>query len=84
MYVRSWMNNDWTTPIHAYWDEEGRWRDVTDNDIRKALKAAATELEYLETRGIPIDRVDTHSLWGGGANALSLNGYSDTQIQKLG
>ena len=48
------------------------------------LKAAATALEYPSTRGIPIDWVDTHSLRGGGANALSLNGYSDTQIQKLG
>ena len=28
--------------------------------------------------------MDTHSLRGGGANALSLNGYSDTQIQKMG
>ena len=25
-----------------------------------------------------------HSLWSGGANALSLAGYSDTQIQKMG
>ena len=41
-------------------------------------------LEYPEMRGIPIERVDTHSLRGGGANELSLNGYSDTQIQKLG
>ena len=78
------MNNDWSTPIHAYWDEDGQRKDVTDNDIRRALKEAATVLEYPETRGIPIDRVDTHSLRGGGANALSLNGYSDTQIQKLG
>jgi hypothetical protein len=31
-----------------------------------------------------IDRVNTHSLRGDGANALSPNGYSDTQIQKLG
>ena len=84
VYVRGRMNNDWSTPIHAYWDEDGQRKDVTDNDIRRALKEAATVLEYPETRGIPIDRVDTHSLRGGGANALSLNGYSDTQIQKLG
>ncbi len=35
-------------------------------------------------KGIPIDRIDTHSLRSGGANALSLSGYSDTQIQKMG
>jgi hypothetical protein len=28
--------------------------------------------------------VDTHSLRGGGANELSLNGYIDTEIQKIG
>jgi hypothetical protein len=29
-------------------------------------------------------RIDTYSLISGGANALSLVGYSDTQIQKMG
>ena len=29
-------------------------------------------------------RVDTHSLCSGGAKALALSGYSDTQIQKMG
>ena len=84
VYLRKHMNNNWETPIHAYWDDEGCRKDVTDNNIRSALKSAATELEYPSTRGIPIDRVDTHSLRGGGANALSLNGDSDTKIQKLG
>ena len=31
-----------------------------------------------------MDHIDTHSLRSGGANALSLSGYSDTQIQKMG
>ena len=44
----------------------------------------ATLLQYPSTWGIPIDRVDTHSLRSGGANALALSGYSDTQIQKMG
>ena len=35
-------------------------------------------------KGIPIDRMDTHSLRSGGANALSLAGYSDRDIQKMG
>jgi hypothetical protein len=43
-----------------------------------------TVLEYPTANGISIDRIDTHSLRSGGANALSLSGYSDTQIQKMG
>jgi hypothetical protein len=78
------MNNNWKTYLSAYWDDDGTRRDVTDKDISEGLKLADSVLEYPETRGIPIERVDTHSLRGGGANALSLNGYSDTQIQKLG
>ena len=53
-------------------------------DISRALKAAATELQYPTTKGIPIARINTHSLRSGGANALALAGYSDTQIQKMG
>ena len=45
---------------------------------------AATLLHYPTTRGIPINRIDTHSLRSGGANALAMSGYSDTQIQKMG
>ena len=51
--------------------------------MRFALKLAASALGY-PSRGFPIDRIDTHSLRSGGANALSLAGYSDTQIQKMG
>jgi hypothetical protein len=45
---------------------------------------AATILQYPSTRGISIERIDTHSLQSGGANVLALSGYSDTQIQKMG
>lgn len=45
---------------------------------------AAMALKYPTNKGIPIDRINTHSLRSGGANALALNGYSDTQIQKMG
>ena len=55
-----------------------------DVDIRKSLKHAATILNYPITKGIPIDRIDTHSLRTGGANALSLSGHSDREIQKMG
>ena len=45
---------------------------------------AAMLLSYPSTQGIPIERIDTHSLQSGGANALALSGYSDTKIQKMG
>ena len=71
------------TQLSAYY-VEGQRRDVTATDMSTGLKMAATALAYPETRGIPIDRVDTHSLRSGGANALALSGYSDTQIMKFG
>ena len=48
------------------------------------MKWAAADLEYPATRGIPIARIDTHSLRIGGACALALSGFSNTQIQKMG
>ncbi len=59
-------------------------RDITNEDVSRALKVAATLLDYPRAQGIPVDCIDTHSLQSGGANALSLAGYSDTQIQKMG
>ena len=53
-------------------------------DISSALKFAAEKLDYPDDRIIPIDRIDTHSLRCGGANALSLAGYKEHQIQKMG
>ena len=45
----------------------------------------ATELLHYPTlKGIPITRIDTHSLRSGGANALLLSRYSDREIQKMG
>jgi hypothetical protein len=49
-----------------------------------ALKMAATVLDYLTAKGILIKRIDMHSLRSGEANALSLAGFSDTKIQKMG
>ena len=57
---------------------------MTDEDVRMNIKLAATALNYLEEKGIAIDRINTHSLRSGGANALSLAGYSDRQIRKIG
>ncbi len=63
---------------------DGVWLDVTAENISRALKSAAAELQYPTTKGILIDRIITHSPRSGGANALALAGYSDTQIQKMG
>ncbi len=52
--------------------------------ISAALKQAARALEYPILKGIPIKQINTHSLRSGGANALALSEYSDTQIQKMG
>jgi len=48
------------------------------------LKWAGGVLDYDGTHNIPVDRIDTHSLRSGGANTLSLSGYSDRQIMKMG
>ena len=84
LHIRQHMSGTWTTPLSACWDEKEVRVDVADKDISRGIKLAAQTLYYPTTRGIPIQRLDTHSLRGGGANALSLNGYSDTQIQKMG
>ncbi len=70
---------DQSTYLSAYWGD-GKQCDVTDVNVHEYVKWAAEMLNYPEERGIPIARVDTHSLRGGGAMALALNGYSDTQI----
>ena len=64
--------------LYAYWDKFGLG-NVTDNNVRFAIKFAARMLDY-EARGIPLDRVDTHSLRSGGACALALAGYKDREI----
>ena len=83
IHIRKHMKDDWDTLFSAYYDEKGR-HDVTDKDISVGLKNAAASLNYPAEKGIPIERIDTHSLRSGGANALSLAGYSDRQIQKMG
>ena len=51
-------------------------------NMSAALKFATTAFNYPSLKGILIDRLDTHSLRSGGANAMSLAGYSDRDIQK--
>jgi hypothetical protein len=56
---------------------------VTAENISRALKSVAMELQYPTNKGILISRINTHSLRSSGANALALVGYSDKQIQKI-
>ena len=76
-------NGDGKTFLSAYYVGTRRY-DVTADNMSQALKGAARALHYPTTKGIPIDRINTHSLRSGGANALALSGYTDTQIQKMG
>ena len=78
------MGTDVKTFFSAHHDDKGQQRDITNEDVSKALKAAAVILDYPTAKGIPLDRIDTHLLQSGGANTLSLAGYPDTQIQKMG
>ena len=73
---------DSTTMLCAYFDDAGEGY-VTDSNIRQAVKFAGGMLNYPD-RGIPIDRLDTHSLRTGGACALKLAGYDDVTIRKMG
>ena len=68
--------------LSAYW-ENGERKDVTDEDIQRAVKTAAEVLDYLYMRDIEIDQVNTHSLRGGGVNALHCAGFSDHQTTKI-
>jgi hypothetical protein len=72
-----------TTFLSTYW-MDGVHLDVSAENISRALKSAAAELQYPTTKGISIKRINTHSHRSGGINALTLVGYSDTQIQKMG
>jgi hypothetical protein len=64
--------------------EDGVRTDVLAKDVSAGLKMAAAALDYPASRGIPIDKIDTHSLRIGGANTLSFVGYTNRQIQKMG
>jgi len=70
--------------LSTFYNDHNKRCDITNEDVTTALKRAATALDYPLAKGIPIARIDTHSLRSGGANALSLAGFSDTQIQKMG
>ena len=71
------------TYLSAYW-MEGKRKYLNAENMSAALKFATTALNYPSLKGVPIDRVDTHSLRSGGANRLSLTGHSNRDIQKMG
>ena len=62
----------------------GEPQHLTAEDVSRSLKLAAAALCYPTNKGIPINRINTHSLCSRGANVLALAGYSDTQTQKMG
>ena len=62
--------------LSAFW-EDGVRSDVTDDDIRRHIKADDVTLRHKEVRGIKADDVDTHSLCSGGTNTLHMAGYSN-------
>jgi hypothetical protein len=72
------------TFLSTYYLEPKKRSNITNKDIMVALKRAANVLDYPIAKGIPIERINTHLLRSGGANALSLAGFLDTQIQKMG
>ncbi len=67
--------------LSAYYSG-GKQFDVNADQISAALKLAARALEYPILKGISIECINTHFLRSGGAHALALAGYSDTQIHK--
>ncbi len=53
------------TFLLAHYDDKNKRGNVTNKDVSKALKAAAMVLDYSTAKGIPVDRIDTHSLQSG-------------------
>jgi hypothetical protein len=88
--VESWDSKT-TATANSQSNETALKGQKYDDYDRAAIKGFAGIINdreipcfYSLAQTISIDRVDTHSLRGGGANALSLAGYSDCQIQKMG
>ena len=71
------------TYLSAYWVEDKR-KDLNVENMSATLKFATTVLNYPYLKVIPIERVYTHLLRSGGANSLSLAGYIDRDILKMG
>lgn len=70
------------TPICNYF-ENGKWHDVTQRQMLRRVRRAVRNLK-LEVQGIDVDIIGNHSLRSGGAMALKLAGFSDSEIMKFG
>ena len=75
-YIRRMTGENMKTWLSSHW-VNGKMCNVNDDDIQQNLEWAGDVLDHEGTRDIPVDQIDTHSLCSGGANALSLSGYSD-------
>ena len=64
--VNIWEFSDDDKTLLLSYIEDDKLRDVTVKDMRKAIKLAAVELDYPNTKNIPINRIDTHSFRAGG------------------
>ena len=69
--------------MSAYW-VGGRRKDINADEMSAASKLVTIASNHPSLKGITRYRVETHSLRSGGGNALSLAGYSDRDIQKMG
>ena len=84
LHIQDYTSDHFLTFLFIYYTVDNVWFDISDNHISTKLKVAVVALEYPSSKGIPIDRIDTHSIWSGGANALGLNRHTDQVIQKMG
>ena len=71
------------TSLGTYVDEAGRAQRVTSDEVRAAIRIAASG-DGLPQHGYDLRRVGSHSLRSGGAVHLALAGYDSTTIKKLG
>ena len=60
-HIRRHTKDQASTFLSMYYIHNTR-HDITDKDVSVALKLAGVALEYPSQQGIPINRIDTHSL----------------------
>lgn len=60
-----------------------KWHSITQAEMKAKLRQTIRDMK-LHRSGLDPDIVGNHSLRSGGAMALKLHGYSDTEIQKYG
>ena len=73
---------DSDTLLCSYFDKEV-WHMVSSKHMVDTVRKVANTLK-LQSSGIDLDLIGSHSLRAGGAMALKLHGYEDTTIKKMG